>query len=164
MPDLRADVAGLLPEIEAQSRLDGYLFDLLALQPPDQPSPALDELLADRLGGRGAPVLAYSSDEDDARALLRPWEEVVVVPEGDAFWALLSVPRLGARGGAPRDVWRRGDGKPCRAWGRTRAAAVCAAILAARIAEAAGLCAFAGASPALARRLDYAGARIVAEG
>lgn len=31
MPDLRADVATLLPEIEAQSRLDGYLFDLLAL-------------------------------------------------------------------------------------------------------------------------------------
>jgi hypothetical protein len=154
----------LISEIEAQSRLDGLLFDLLSLQPPDVPSPALDELLAERLGGPGAAPRAYSSSEEDARSLLRPAEDVVVVPDGGAFWALVSVPRLGRRGGPPRDVWRRADGKPCRAWGRTRAAAICAALLAARIAEAGGLCAFAGSSPALARRLDYTGARLLPEG
>jgi hypothetical protein len=145
--------------LEAQSRLDGLLLECLALQAP-RPSPELDAMVAERLAvPAGLPAdRPYASDEAAARSLLRPHEDVLVVPDAGRFWALVSVPRLGRRDGAPRDVWRLIDGRPARAWGDTPATAICGAILVARVVEAAGLCAFAGASPALARALDYAGA------
>ena len=151
-PDLSA-------AIELQRRLDDLLLRALALQ-VDRENPELDAIVAERLAvPAGLPAdRPYASDEAAARSLLRPHEDVLVVPDAGRYWALVSVPRLGRRGGAPRDVWRLLDGSPARAWGDTPATAICGAILAARVVEAAGLCAFAGASPALARALDYVGA------
>ena len=150
----------LIPEIEATGRLDRCLLRLLA----EAPSPETDALLAWRLLGVNlepgrAPALT-SNPAVARERLLRPYEEAVASASTDGtWWALVSVPRRGRRPSAPeRDIWRWPNGDQAVGRGSTEAAAICAAVLAARTCEAAALCALCDASPALAGRLDYLGA------